>query len=176
MVDFVGPTMEALLACSEAALEDAGRPVSRSSLVPGRDVAWDNCCGDGNTGGQLYVRAVTGFPSGPFPQHNTSTKCDAPFRAWQLAVGVIRCTPTIDDQGNPPSAAALTANTLGVMEDAHALETAIKCCLREAPRVQGVILVAWTPQGPQGGCVGGEWTVWVNLPACACPAEVNGDG
>jgi hypothetical protein len=46
------------------------------------------------------------------------------------------------------------------LDDAFALYRALRCC-------QGVEVAAeaWTPVGPEGGCVGGQWTAYLAVDA-----------
>lgn len=165
--DVIGPVMEDLLACAQAALSDVDREPGRSSLVPGGAVAWDNCC---EGGGQLWVRLVEMYPTGPFPGRDTSTRCQPVMWGVRVAVGVLRCTPTVDDNGNAPTEAALTGDALGMTLDAAALRDAILCCFVNTSRnVQTWALENWLPQGPQGGCAGGEWTIVLGVGTCDCP-------
>lgn len=171
-VDVTGPAMAALLDCANTALNGYDRPVARAFLNPGLDTPWDACAD--NCDGQLWVRVIERFPSGtPFPSRDTSAKSCHPL-AWAttLAVGVLRCTPTVNDDGSPPAADAMTASALEMTEDAAILEEALRCCFAETAGSQLVarlILGAWVPLGPQGGCVGGEWQLTIASPVCACP-------
>lgn len=160
-----GETGLRLLECARTALEDdGGRAPGLAHLTPGSFPAWDNCC---ESGGQLYVRMPTVQPSGnPFPTMFTQPRCAPPLLAVQYGVGVIRCTPTLDDSGEPPTAEELTASALELWRDAHVLQEAILCCLKDAPGVQTYVMGAWNAQGAEGGCAGGEWTINVGLPSC----------
>lgn len=166
-VDLLREPMLDLLLCAETALDNCGRPVDLVTIAPGQTVAWDNCC---ENGGQLYVRAVEVFPTaGPgasFPAIDSQQQCGVTLLAAQLAVGVIRCAHTIDDEGNPPTAAEMTADALGTTADMSILLDAIRCCF--GPQQRHFKLSNWTPQGVQGGCVGGEWNLFVAVSPCSC--------
>lgn len=169
--DLLGPTMGALLDCAEDALIENGRPAALVHLVPGLQVAWDNCC-EGE--GQLWVRVLqvypTGGPAAPFPQQDVGQSCGVAHLAAVLGVGVVRCVHTLDDQGDPPTGQEMTGDALGMTADMAILLGAIECCFiadrRPTPRV-GV----WTPQGAQGGCGGGEWQLTVGVSACGCNVQ-----
>lgn len=185
--DLLGPLMLDLLDCAENSMNAASTPVGRAHLVAGLDAVWDDCCeADADTpGGTLYVRVVETYPTAgqgsPYPQRDTSTRSCHPF-AWavQLAVGVVRCTPTVDDNGVAPSPDAITLSALEMTRDRATLETAIRCCFANADGAptgmeEGkVILFGWLPLGANGGCAGGEWTLYALLNSCACPAVTPG--
>jgi len=168
--DVIGPLMQALLDCAQERLDAHDRSCDRIALTPGSEVAWDECCE-----GFLYVRLVTMFPTGnPFPQLDQRPgSCKPTMIGSTIAVGVLRCTPTQDSGGGAPPAADLTANTLEVTADASILLEAIKCCLADltddqASNAQQIVLGSWTPLGPEGVCVGGEWSITIGHGTCRC--------
>lgn len=166
----LGPALLGILAAAYNALEDCGRPVGLAHLAPGTEVAWDNCCPDdgASAGGQLWVRVITMFPSGrPFPGTDLSQPCDGlTMIGVRVGVGVVRCCHTLDDDGEPPTAEQMTADTLGTTADANALLHAIECDIPQLPQVRAARLVSWMPQGPSGGCAGGEWEIIIGLDDC----------
>lgn len=165
--DVLSPTMAALLACAEAAVIEGERPVSKAFLNPGLTVPFDDCC---EGGGQLWVSVAQVYPSRSFPQPDqTAASCNPMFYVAQLRVGIIRCAATVDSNGVFPTGAQMTADALGMTADMALLETAIRCCWE--PPMEKFILERWVPLEDAGGCVGGEWSVFVTLPSCACPAD-----
>lgn len=148
-----------LLACAIDTLDDladvpglVGAP-GRQSVYSGPDAPWDDCCGHG---GQLWVRVNTAQPVDPLPVWDTTpTKCGKTMGV-ELGLGIVRCARTIDEHGNPPRPIDLTAEAYQVTEDMGALARAVLCCLPGRK-----ILGRWTPYN-LGGCVGGEWSVWVH--------------
>lgn len=174
--DQIGPLMQTLLEAGKQALIDAGRPVTLASLAPGATVAWDNCEDNGISEGQLWVRIVTAFPTmgqssrggrnSPFPAADTEQLCGINFLAVQFGLGVVRCVATVNDDGVTPSGDQMTADALGMTQDAAALLRAIECLVPAQRGAKNVL--SWTPQGPQGGCAGGEWTFYMPVPVCGC--------
>jgi hypothetical protein len=171
--DVIGQIMVAVLACAEQALTAADRPAGRVLIAPGGPPAWDECCD-----GFLYVRLVTMFPTAggaPFPQQDTRPgNCKPALIASTLALGVLRCASVVSDEGKAPTPEVLTAEALGVTADASILLQAIKCCVAEMAQdqdslVEQSLLGAWSPAGPDGGCVGGEWQLTVGHGTCGCP-------
>lgn len=166
-VDYVSPAALALLECTRTALEAHERPVARAFFAPGLDVAWDDCCD-----GQLWVRVVEQYPTSRFPSRDMSPGCNPALWAVTLAVGVVRCTPTVDDNATPPNPEALTESAVGISADSAILLEAIRCCFPGAAPFAAPLLVGnWNPLGPQGGCAGGEWRLTFGYPNCACPPQ-----
>jgi hypothetical protein len=155
--DPVGVLLGEVLACAEAALSV---PVGRAFVAPGREVAWDDCCD-----GQLWVRLVGTVPAGTSNQQGV---CGVVLWSATLALGVVRCAATVNDQGVVPAPAALTTDALAVLTDRWELEMAVRCCVVGLRSAQRVVLLRWEPAGPQGGCVGGEWFFNVAVNVCPC--------
>lgn len=129
----------------------------RVHLMPGADVVWDDCCD-----GQVWTRVISVTPNrGKGP-------CSVVSWTAEVAVGAVRCAATVDNRGNPPSPKAMTADTVAMLDDMHALEHVVQC----SPHVSRI--GGWRPIGPQGGCLGGEWTVNVRYGSCEC--EEGDDG
>lgn len=130
----------------------------RSQVVPGMEVAWDDCCG------QLSVRVLTVTPR--YGKVNASGAFCAVYD-WtvQLGVGIVRCVSTVDDRGNAPTAAKLTAEAAQMVADMAAIQNALLCTDLGAvtDAVVQVQLGEWTPSGPNGGCAGGEWAVTLRM-------------
>lgn len=155
--------LERALACADAALSP---PVARAALYPGGQVAWDNC----DCGGQVWVRLISLVPSGnPINNQgrNLTTPCGVLMWTATIGVGVLRCAATVDDVGNAPTAAQLTADTVQMTTDLADLSAALQCCV--APQLNKLSMVRWDPLGPDGGCVGGEWQVTALVDNCRCP-------
>lgn len=162
--DLFADTMQTLLDCAEQALNVCDRSVGRAFLAPGQQVAHDDCCD-----GQLWVRLISAFPSGrPFPNPDSAQPCGILLMALQLGLGIVRCAHTVDDNGNAPTPEELTEDTLGGTLDASILLSAIQCCELPLATDKLIGLGTWTPSGPQGGCVGGEWSLTVGVGNCGC--------
>jgi hypothetical protein len=151
---------EAMLDCVCTALTERGQgPTCWCGLWPGADVAWDYCgeCSDDGKCGMAYLRPDIAFPYSTFPFAEPDTNCKRPI-GYRFEIGVVRCMPTMNEDGELPSEAEIREATLGLMLDQHALLCAIREC-----RAPGLVsLEGWTPAGPEGGCVGGAWTIFVD--------------
>lgn len=149
-----------------AVLEDVatylGDRVERVLLQPGDEVAWDDCCN-----GQLAVRLISLVP---IPSGTPGAR-PCPPAGWNATLGIsmIRCVATLQDDGEPPTAEAITVDALDVLGDMALIQLAIDCVTRARPEVQRLELLSWTPLGPAGGCAGGEWRLHMFVPSCACP-------
>ena len=161
VIDGLPGLLGALLDCAEDALDPTP---GRVLVAPGGEVAWDACCD-----GQLWVRVVGVTDATDLLGMRVGADGSCQTAAWRvdIGVGVLRCTPTVDDRGRAPAADDLTGNAGQLLEDMAALAGAVACC---APVMRPLDL-AWLPLGPEGGCAGGEWTFGVIRQACPCPEE-----
>jgi hypothetical protein len=149
-----------LLDCLCARLADTvGGPVCVCTPIPGDQAIADYCSAGPGGVGQAWVRLARVFMTRQFPQPVTTAPCPDGFWAADYELGVLRCAATLDEQGNPPSPAALAGVAARVVDDAAAVMETAQCCLPGGlPRIVG----DWRPmQG--GGCTGGTCTVTVQL-------------
>lgn len=162
MNDGFGDLLSDMLDCARNQLGERGLAnLPGRSFVTAGDVAWDDCCD-----GQLWVRLIHQIPAGTTTQSRpVRTNCGVSLWKTTIGVGIVRCAATVDDQGQAPAAGELTADAMGVCQDMLDLDVAIRCCMADlAP----LTMVRWDALGPQGGCVGGEWTVTVVRDLCGC--------
>lgn len=143
--------------CKALAEEGAG-PTCFCGVVPGDQVAWDYCgeCAGGNCG-MGYVKVNSVFATTSFPGPREYTKCNA-YLAAEIGVGALRCSPIPTEDGELPTEADMQEAFLAQIADMGAIHRAIQCC-----GFADYFLGTYDPQGPNGGCVGGEWTVTVLL-------------
>jgi len=157
--DQISTLLTEVLDCVVAAFEDADAPgFCRSGLVGGT-VAWDDCCDCGNGNGQLWVRLVEWLPDPDIEQRDHG--CNESSRL-SIGIGTLRCVPTIDEEGNAPSAAAETAAAERLHSDAQIVRDGVACCLESRQ------WVGWVPLGYEGGCGGGEHIFTVPFHPCQC--------
>lgn len=155
---WIGNRLVELSACVCEALYErgAGQPCW-CGVMPGSEASWVGCtdCGDDRCG-TAWVRLDAVAPYTTFPEPEVGLTCAASL-AYTIEVGVVRCIPIPDDGSALDSAASLDV-ALAVAADMQALHYAIKCCFGS-----GVLhaVESWTPVGPEGGCVGGFWTIQV---------------
>jgi hypothetical protein len=144
--------------CTRLANTIAG-PVCVCTPIPGDQAIADYCGAGPNGVGQAWVRLSRVFMTRQFPQPITTAPCPDGFWAAEYELGVLRCAATLDDEGQPPSPAALAWDAAMATDDAAAVMDTGQCCLPKGlPRLVG----DWRPmQG--GGCTGGTATVTVHL-------------
>jgi hypothetical protein len=159
-VDVLGPLLTQLLGCVAAALDPT---VGRALVAPGGLVAWDDCCA-----GMVWTRLMAINAEPTTAAKLGASNFDPCGVRWTASIGVgaLRCSAAVDEQGGIASAAALTTEAVQVTADAAALCQAVYCCnLLPLARQQ---VLRWDPLGPDGGCVGGEWTVNLQVNNYGC--------
>lgn len=171
----IEPLMTGILSAAASSLNAAGVTPGLVHLSPGNLPAYDNCC---EGGGQLWLRLKETYPSAgigaAFPQIDTAQKgaaggaCSVHALALNLGLGVMRCAHTIDSNGVPPTAAEMTGDALATYDDLGLLLDVIVCDVPTLAPAMTVKVDRWTPQGVQGGCVGGEWGFYVGFDPCVC--------
>jgi len=153
--DYIGPVLATYVALAKDALEpEPGRIVI---VAPGSTVAWDNCCE-----GQLWSRVVEVQPFLGRPSA-AALPCGVLYWNVIVAVGVIRCAHSLNDDGSAPPATLVSQDGQQMLDDLAALQEVILC----HPRTKAI--QRWTPLGPQGGCHGGEWQFVISVDTCGCP-------
>lgn len=120
-----------------------------SVIAPGAEVSWDVC-----DPGMVYVRFVR-------MAANSVVNCGIDYMRTTLAVGVLRCVNTMQEDGSAPPDSVLTGYSEQMLQDAVDSRDAI---LEAIDRCHRVSSISWLPQGPQGGVAGGEWTFEVRYP------------
>jgi hypothetical protein len=132
----------------------------RSGLVGG-NVAWDDCCEcSADAEGQLWVRLIEWIPD-PDEEEVGWGGCERPG-VMMVGVGALRCVPTIDEDGNPPTAQEETWAAMKVHRDSQIIRSAVLCSDEEAT------WIGWVPLGYEGGCGGGEHIFQVSFSGCHC--------
>lgn len=158
--------------CIRQALADSpgGEPQRVCIPVPGQ-IADDACdCG------QLALTVPRRYPSRVFPgeavDDASQGPCGAPYLAFDVLVSVMRCAPSPDAQGNPPSCDELAQAALIKEADAWIMRQAAGCCLRDmedADRIAVWLLRGDQDRGPSGSCVGVDLRLTIGIPHCTCP-------
>ena len=142
---------------ARADAEIKGAPPRQYMSTEGLPV-FDDCCEEG---GQVWTRILTAMPVNPLPIQSTAFHSCGQTMGVQIGVGIVRCGHTIIDIDTPPRASDLTDDSRQITEDMVTLARAILCCVDERRKVLG----RWSPApgglNIGGGCVGGEWDVWV---------------
>lgn len=152
LTDALTPHLMDLLGRADQALRQEGHPAdppARVLMMPGADVVHDDCCD-----GQLWVRItdITAHTASAGVSANQTQwgPCGINYWVASIGLGIVRCAATLDSRGNAPAPEDMTADTVLQNLDAHILAGALA-------ETKNARLVRWTPSGPRGGCVGGEW-------------------
>lgn len=144
------------------ATQSLGGTVDRVTLAPGQLLAWDNC-----SCGTLQLAQYVTYPSRHFPQDFSEQRvgtCDQSYTVAQFVVGMVRCVPTPDEDGNAPTEVDLTVAAHIDWQDRQIIRNFLACYLAavyEKPptptlRVGEWILGQTVGVGPFGGCAGSE--------------------
>lgn len=157
----LGPALGLMLDAANLAVA-ADPPLGRVHLATGTP-AWDDCCS-----GQLWLRVVSQVPAA-LGGRATAPNCGVPAWTVTFGLGLLRCAQTVRDDGSAPPPAALTAEALQVATDAATLCRVIECDWTKISGLERITPTVWTPLGPDGGCVGGEWQATVLVTNCGCP-------
>lgn len=154
---WVWPTMARLAECLCNEIVAAGLPPTcLCGILPGEqvDASYVN-----SKEGMAWVRLAGGYPYNVFPNASLNgTTCAMPL-AFELEVGALWCAPVGDSRGNPPTMEAQFATTEIQVAAMAAMHRAIICCMPTERATAALGL--YTPAGPEGGVVGGTWSVVV---------------
>lgn len=161
--DVFGPILSRYVQDARDRLEEEGRAVGNSMVVPG-EPAWDDCCN-----GTVYCRMVTVAPQTNSPSSRgdvggggvylgNGAGCGVTGWTLTMALGTLRCAATQDNRGKAPSAEKITDDGLLQIDDMQSLADVIL----SSEYTRG--LVQYTPFTPEGGCFGGEWTFSARIP------------
>ncbi|THA54229.1 hypothetical protein [Streptomyces sp. A1136] len=181
-VAVLGCVCVALDRTAEQMVGQPGCPACRACVVPGQP-AWDSCddpCGEAASGGQLTVSVARIYPSSEadFPAESRVVQgvrgcTPPPITALELVVTLLRCAPTISEDGCPPSCTDLATTAQILHVDMATVYSGLQCCLpgtEQRRRGRRFVMGQQKVIGPEGGCVGIEQRVTVALPGCArCP-------
>lgn len=153
MADNLTTVMQTLTACVCDALEGIDRPTCDCGLtigVPAQGPA--GCCEcDTGVGGHASVFLERVYPADPttYEQVTRREDCRPGATAADISVVVVRCYPSMDEQGNMPTLDETTPFAENLNLDMAAVWTGLKCC--STP----VVIRDSAIQGdPEGGCSG----------------------
>jgi hypothetical protein len=146
-----------------AGLDEAGMLDSMCALTvfPGNAVPVDYIGSDGSCGAMGWVRHVSSAPTVRFPAADVSIDNCTYTLAHLLEVGIIRPSPIPESDGQTvelPDDLAHLGAALELADDMILMKNAIA---RAAKSIDFVILGSYTPIGPEGGAVGGSWSLTV---------------
>ena len=152
-------TATELLECVCSALfeeAECGCPC-RTMVVDGRP-AWDDCCD-----GQLSVWLERPFFHENFPSAITTAQICSTFLAGEYVIQLLRCAPSVKDDGSAPTPAELSESARRIYQDMYISLRALTCCLAEHKRYRQYLIREAVIVGPDGGCVGFEIRLTIEL-------------
>ena len=126
------------------------------TVQPGTAVVFDFA---GDCQGMAWVRLVGANPTVSFPNPDTTVDNCINLLAFTVEIGMIGPAPAMEDRlGNfvVPEDTELFDASMRQMEEMQMMYDAIR--LADIPQK---IVGDYTPQGPEGGVMGGTWTVTV---------------
>jgi hypothetical protein len=156
-----------LLACLTVKVQAAANPPANIQFLPGQQagedlsIYQDLCCE-----GTAYVRVTTEYPSfQEFPAPDSlPTPCQQQAFALGYEVGIMRCSP-VGDIAEIPTAEQWRQAHQQSLIDAKSIYDAI-CCYRGYYSMDAMVVGAWAPIGPQGGCLLGAVNLTHQISAC----------
>jgi hypothetical protein len=138
----------------EACLADKFGSLCAWGVVAGSAPSLDYCGGcEGDGCGQWWIAVQSIFPFTTFPNPDDTAQCGTELGV-NIQVGVARCFPVPED-GDPVTHEQHAEAFAEQMADALAMHAAIACCVTGYT----VALGTYDPIGPEGGCLGGTWTL-----------------
>lgn len=145
----------ALLARINNRLIKAGQPPAKAFVYDGGTGPADDCCA-----GLLWVRVaqidVTDGSGQPLPEIRNIPIGPMGY-AITLEAGILRCAPTVNEQGQAPTAAQYEASAVQQASDRLQMRLAVQCDF--IPDLQG---------DPETECDGQSVGSWVAIDAGAC--------
>lgn len=152
----IWPAITSLTSCLCQTLVDRGLPpVCICTPFPGEDITTEYVTEDA---GMAWVRLVSAYPSTAFPSPAADATCAAPL-GFEVEIGVAYCAPIGSSDGSPPTFADHFESAELQLAAMSAMRVAMQCCF--PGHRMDVVLGQYTPTGPQGGVVGGVWSLFV---------------
>lgn len=144
--------------CAELTPEgEEGPGLCFCGVLPGNQAALEYTWECDDLCGMAWVRLALSYPAnGIGIVDERPSNCGAELGV-DIEVGIIRCLELPED-GEAPDGATMLASSIEQADDIEAIRRAIACCSPLAET--GYILGPYQPYGPQGGIVGGWWTVY----------------
>ena len=162
MVNQVSLLLETLAAClCEQVNADGLTPLCFCGVLPGEAVAVDYVGQCEDRDGMAWTRLALLYPATGVGVINQRVhNCGGGLTA-EIEIGVMRSTPTLTPDGEPPTEADQLLSSQVQIADMLAMHRAVSCCA--SLQQYDYILSQYRPRGPAGFAVGGTFTVMVGL-------------
>lgn len=126
-------------------------------VVPGEAAAADYISDSCDDCGMAWVRLVSVYPSAGVGIADTTIGNCSKELGFDVEIGIMRCYVVGDGRGNPtPPEEVREAAALAAL-DAETMWRAVACC--PAITSKEYVMGQYQPLGPEGGVVGGVWTL-----------------
>lgn len=157
--DLIHLTAQELVDCVCTALnaEYECKCPCRSCVIVGPAVH-DDCCE-----GQLHAWLDRLYYHENFPAPTTNAQVCGTMLAGEFIIEYQRCAPVIHDDGAAPSCPELSESARQVYQSLYIAMNALACCLSQAKRHRKYVIGDARPTEPQGGCVGWQIRVTIEL-------------
>ena len=153
----VTSTLASLVECLCTQITDAGLPEPCfCGLVPGDAAVFDYAGDCDDKCGMAWVRLVTTYPSVTVGVADTTPGNCAAGLGFDVEIGIVRCLPVGDSEGEPPTPEQYLDAALTQYVEADIMRQAVLCCGFNS---HDFIMGSYTPLGPDGGLVGGQWVM-----------------
>src|SRR5690606_33510636 len=124
-------------------------PVCRCSIGFGLPPAVAHCCECAAGTGEAWVRVETVYPSTNFPQpESRSNRCDYGSIAAKFNLGIYRCAPALDSDGDAPAVEDRAATLARQLQDRAILTQPARCALTLHDDDRYWYIDAWKPIDP----------------------------
>lgn len=130
------------------------------TAFPGTAVPVDYVGGD-TCGSMAWVRHVTSSPTVRFPNADVTVDNCAYSLAHIIEMGIIRPAPIPESDGSTIDLPDDIEHFNSAMELADDMVLMKEAIARAAKSIDFVILGSYVPVGPEGGAVGGTWSLTV---------------
>lgn len=156
----VTPHLVALAGCVETQLKSANLVTCFGGVVSGDGVDMSEI---GESGAMWWVRLANLTVTAPGGEGNGTPACKPVFLA-NVGVGYATCYP-INEDGRAMSEEQQLASSDLVHAAMMALYRAMACCdwYATGSGIGRIAVVTWTPSGPNGGVLGGEWLLQIEI-------------
>lgn len=157
----VSDLLTSLAACLCVEMQREGAPeLCYCGVVVGETATGDLAgCSDNGPCGMAWVRLSGSYPSTVVGAANVDPGNCGKALGLDIELGVMRCVPVADDNGNPPHPAAIAEAAALQVEDMLAMRRAVACC--DALPNTDVVMGTYAPVGPLGLLGGGVWPISV---------------
>lgn len=155
--------MDALLTHTMAELQKPGQNASLCAVaaMPGSEIPYDY--GQESCGGLLWVRLAGANPTVSFPSADVTASSCAQTLAYSLEVGIMRPAPLAEVNGDEFILPTDQENGNATEQQMLDMESMLVAIANLREDVEDLLPGTYTPLGPEGGVVGGRWTLTVGL-------------